>query len=124
MQRFGIRRTVLAALALLSLAIALSTMMTQPWQFMLTWGLTVGIGSGVAATVFAATVVNRWFSERRGLVMGLLTASTAMGQLIFLPLLASVASTAGWRTVAWALAGVLAELVPLFACSHCARSRD
>ncbi len=53
MQRFGIRRTVLFSLMLLSFAIGLSTFMTEPWHLVLTWGLMVGIGSGVAATVFA-----------------------------------------------------------------------
>ena len=115
MQRFGIRRTVLVAQVVLALAIAASTLMSQSWHLMLTWGLMVGVGSGVAATVLAATVVNRWFSERRGLVMGLLTASTAMGQLIFLPVLASVVEMAGWKSVAWLLAGILTALVPVFA---------
>ena len=115
MQRFGMRRTVLAALAVLALAIALSTQMTRPWHLMLTWGLMVGLGSGVTATVFAATVVNRWFSERRGLVMGLLTSSTAMGQLVFLPVLGWIVETSGWRPLAWMLALVLAALVPLYA---------
>jgi len=115
MQRFGIRRTVLAALVVLALAIASSTLMTRPWHLMLTWGLMVGLGSGVAAMVFAATVVNRWFSERRGVVMGVLTASTAMGQLVFLPLLGWIVETSGWRSLAWTLALVLAALIPVYA---------
>jgi MFS family permease len=115
MQRFGIRRTVLWALVVLALAIALSTQMTRPWHLVLTWGLMVGLGAGMASTVFAATVVNRWFSERRGLVMGVLSSSTAMGQLIFLPLLGWIVETSGWRTVAWTVTGVLAVLIPLYA---------
>ena len=115
MQRFGIRRPVLGALVLLALALALSTMMNRPWQLVLTWGLMVGLGSGVVATVFAATVVNRWFTERRGLMMGVLAASTAMGQLIFLPLLGWLVETAGWKTLSWTLVGVLAVLIPVFA---------
>ncbi len=115
MQRFGIRRTVLVALAIVSLAIAASTLMTRPWHLMLTWGLMVGIGSGVAATVFAATVVNRWFSERRGMVMGVLAASTAMGQLVFLPVLAWIVEAVGWQSVAWTIAAVMAALIPVFA---------
>ena len=115
MQRFGVRRPVLAALVLIALALALSTVMTRPWHLVLTWGLMVGLGSGTVATVFAATVVNRWFSERRGVVMGALAASTAMGQLVFLPLLGWIADTAGWRTLAWTLAAVLAALIPVYA---------
>jgi MFS family permease len=115
MQRFGIKRTVLCALVLLSSAVALSTAMHSPWQLLLTWGLMIGLGSGITAAVLAATVVNRWFRERRGVVMGALTASTATGQLVFLPLLAAIVETEGWRTAAWVVAGAVALLIPLCA---------
>jgi sugar phosphate permease len=108
MQRFGIRRTVLCALGLLSAVVAASTRMTAVWQLMLSWGVMVGIGSGFVAVVLGAAVVNRWFVERRGLVMGILTASTATGQLVFLPMLAAVVERGGWRPVAWIVAGVAA----------------
>jgi len=113
MLRFGIRRTVLFGLGLLACGVVLSTQITQPWHLMLTWGLMVGVGCGLAATVLAATVVNRWFTERRGVVMGLLTASTATGQLLFLPLLAAIAERAGWQEVAWTVAAVVALIIPL-----------
>ena len=115
MLRFGIRRSVLSGLVLLACGVALSTQVTQPWHLMLTWGLMVGVGCGMAAAVLAATVANRWFTERRGVVMGLLTASTATGQLLFLPLLASIAETAGWQAVAWTVAVVVAAIIPLIA---------
>ena len=115
MQRFGIRRPVLTALTLLALALMLSTLIGRPWQLMLTWGLMVGLGAGVISTVFAATVVNRWFTARRGLMMGVLAASTAMGQLVFLPLLGWIAETASWKILSWTLVGFLALLIPLFA---------
>jgi MFS family permease len=86
MQRLGIRRTTVGALCLLVVGVMLSTRVTEPWQLVLTWGVIVGSGSGMVALVLGATVVNRWFSARRGLAMGLLTASTATGQLVFLPL--------------------------------------
>ncbi|MBV8063666.1 MAG: MFS transporter, partial [Nevskia sp.] len=113
MQRYGIRRTVLSALALLSLVVAASTRMSATWQLMLSWGVLVGTGSGFIAVVLAAAVVNRWFARRRGLVMGILTASTATGQLVFLPLLASVVERGGWRPVALIVAGVAAVVAVL-----------
>ena len=82
MQRFGIRRTVLGALTLMSASTGASYFMTAPWQLFLTWGLLSGIGSGAVANVLGATIVNRWFTTNRGLVMGLLTASTATGTLL------------------------------------------
>ena len=81
----------------------------------LLWGVVVGIGSGSTALVLGATVVARWFATRRGLVMGMLTASTATGQLIFLPVLASLAETYGWRSVSLTVAGVAVALFPVVA---------
>jgi sugar phosphate permease len=113
MQQLGIRRTVAMALALIAFATALSTLMTQAWHLVLTWGLLVGLGCGVVAMVLGATIVNRWFVERRGLAMGILTASSATGQLVFLPGFALLAESEGWRSVAWTVSIVAAALVPL-----------
>jgi len=113
MQRFGIRRTLALALLLIAAAASLSTLMTEAWQFILTWGLLIGLGCGVVAMVLGATIVNRWFVAQRGLAMGLLTASSATGQLVFLPSFASLAGSHGWQSVAWLIAGVTLALVPL-----------
>ena len=113
MQRIGIRRTVASALALMAATVAASTFITAPWQLIATWGFLIGLTSGTVALVLGAAVVNRWFVTRRGLVMGILTASTATGQLVFLPMLASVSQTSGWQPVAWITACVAAAMVPL-----------
>jgi len=113
-QRFGLRRTMMAAMGLLTAGYGLSTVATQYWQFVVLWGFVVGAGSGLAATVLGAAVANRWFTERRGLVMGLLTASTATGQLIFLPSLASaVTSHDNWRAAPWIVAGATLVAIPV-----------
>ena len=74
-QRFGLRRTMAAAMVLLAAGYGLSTVVTAYWQFVLLWGFVVGAGSGMAATVLGAAVATRWFTEKRGLVMGVLTAT-------------------------------------------------
>jgi MFS family permease len=84
-----------------------------PWQLFLTWGLLSGIGSGAVAGVLGATIVNRWFTTNRGLVMGLLTASTATGALIFTPGLAALAEWGGWKPVVLTVAACCAALIPL-----------
>jgi MFS family permease len=71
--------------------------MTKVWQLMLLWGVVIGIGTGMTALVLGATIAARWFAARRGLVVGILTASVATGQLVFLPLLASITERVGWR---------------------------
>lgn len=108
MNRFGVRRVAAVALTLIAAGVLGSFVMTTLWQLMLFLGVVVGFGTGLTAMVLGATVATRWFSARRGLVIGLLTASTATGQLVFLPLLASLTETLGWRS---ALAVVLVMLL-------------
>jgi predicted MFS family arabinose efflux permease len=112
-QRFGLRRTMMVAMALLSVGYGLSTKATTYWQFVILWGVVVGVGSGMAATVLGAAVATRWFTQRRGLVMGLLTASTATGQLIFLPSLATIVTTHGWRGAPLVVAAATALAIPV-----------
>ncbi|BCF89812.1 MULTISPECIES: MFS transporter [Paraburkholderia] len=115
MQRFGVRPTILTALGTMAAGVGLSSLMTHPWQMILVWGVMVGGATGVAALTLSATVVNRWFSTHRGLVMGILTASSATGQLVFLPLLAAIAQHHGWRPVVWTVAIAAALVLPLVA---------
>ena len=113
MQRLGVRRTTMFALTLLAAGVSLATLVRQPWQLVLLWGVVVGLGSGMVALVLGATIVNRWFVARRGLAMGILTASTATGQLIFLPLLASVIERQGWRFGILIVASPVALMIPI-----------
>jgi MFS family permease len=107
MNQFGIRRMTVIALTMIALGVLGSFYMSKLWHLVLLWGVVVGLGTGLTALVLGATVATRWFSHRRGLVMGLLTASSATGQLVFLPVLAQLSAVFGWRT---ALVVVLAML--------------
>jgi sugar phosphate permease len=113
MDRLGVRRTMLISLTITAAGVVGTSFMTQPWHMVLLWGVVVGGGTGMTALVLGATIVSRWFTERRGLVMGVLTASTATGQLAFLPLLASITERGGWRPAVLLVAGVAAAVVPL-----------
>lgn len=97
MNRYGLRNVVLAAQLIVVSGLVASLAMTQVWQLMLLWGVVIGIGTGMTALVLGATIAARWFVARRGLVVGILTASVATGQLAFLPLLASLTESFGWR---------------------------
>ena len=112
-ERFGLRRTIAGALALMAIAAAASIFMTQSWQFLLLWGGMVGVGAGSISLVAGATIVNRWFETNRGTVMGILTASNATGQLIFLPLFGFLVTRSGWRSEVLFIAAVCAVLAPL-----------
>jgi sugar phosphate permease len=108
MDRWGLRRVVLAAVALLGFSVALTTRMETQWQLTLLWGVLVGTGTGVTSMVLAAIIANRWFDQRRGLVLGVLSAANATGQLVFLPVLASLVATRGWRAAALLVASAAA----------------
>jgi sugar phosphate permease len=111
MERFGVRRVMLIALVTIAIGASLTTIMTAPWQLDLLWGVVVGSATGAVAIPLAATVANRWFESRRGLVTGILTASNASGQMIFLPALAWLATAYGWRYAVATVAGVAMLLV-------------
>ena len=115
MDRFGLRIVTVGALITVSAGALLTTVMNAPWQLYLLWGLVVGLGTGCMASVLAATVANRWFVQRRGLVLGALTAAGATGQLIFLPGLGWLAQSAGWRFAAIAVALAALAVVPVVA---------
>ena len=98
LNRYGLRNITLLAQVIVVSALLASLTMTKIWHLVLLWGFVIGIGTGMTALVLGATIATRWFVARRGLVVGVLTASTATGQLVFLPLLASLTERLGWRT--------------------------
>src|ERR1700733_13378013 len=98
MNRYGLRNVTLSALLIVASALVASLAMTKVWHLLLLWGVVIGIGTGMTALVLSATIATRWFNARRGLVVGIMTASVATGQLVFLPLLASLTERLGWRT--------------------------
>ena len=112
MDRFGIRRVTSLALVLVAAGSGLTIFVDQGWELFLTWGVLIGIGTGSMAMVFAATIANRWFVARRGLVMGILTAGGATGQLIFLPVTAGLVANASWRAASLAVTAAALVVVP------------
>jgi len=115
MDRFGVRRTMTLALALTAGAVALSPAMHQAWQLIMLWGVVVGLSTGVVGAFLSAYIAARWFRRRQGLVVGLLTAANAAGQLVFLPSLAELITYFGWRVMSLVLASTVVVFVPLVA---------
>ncbi|KKW91806.1 MFS transporter [Sphingobium chungbukense] len=107
MNRFGVRRIMLVSLSIICGGLFLSLGMDQLWQLVWLWGVVIGVGTGMTAVVLGATVATRWFTARRGLVLGLLSASTATGQLAFLPLMAALTENFGWRAAILLVCGAI-----------------
>jgi MFS family permease len=113
MERFGIRRVVAGSLILVAVGSGLTLVMTSAWQLWLLWGFAVGIGTGALALVFGAIIANRWFVSHRGLVVGVFSAASSTGQLVFLPTIAHLADGPGWRYAAALVALFALLLAPL-----------
>jgi sugar phosphate permease len=115
MDRFGTRRTMTLALAATAAGVALTPGMGEAWQFVALWGVVVGLSTGFVGAYLAAFIAARWFRAREGLVVGILTAANAAGQLVFLPTMATLATSAGWRIGCLLLAGTVFALLPMIA---------
>ncbi|MGZ8179164.1 MFS transporter [Williamsia sp. SKLECPSW1] len=113
MDRFGVRPVLTVALVLIGAGTGLGATMTAEWQLLLLWGVLVGLGTGSISMGFVATVATRWFVEKRGLVTGILTAASATGQLIFLPVVAAATDRFGWRVASLIVTAVALAVVPL-----------
>ena len=113
MDRFGVRRVMSVSVILTAAAVAMSPAMHETWQLILLWGVVVGLSCGVIGAYLAAYIAARWFLARQGLVVGVLTAANAAGQLVFLPSLANLVSHAGWRTMSLVLSIAVLALAPL-----------
>ncbi|WP_091629785.1 MFS transporter [Amycolatopsis saalfeldensis] len=113
MERFGIRRVAATALFVVALGAGGTVFMSTSWELILCWGVLVGAGTGSMAMSFAATVTTRWFVRHRGAVTGVLTAAGSTGQLVFLPIVATLAVGNGWRTASLVIAIAALAVVPV-----------
>jgi len=116
-ERYGVRNIVLTAVLLLVVGLLSALVMTKLWQLIVMWGVVVGVGTGLTAVVLGTIVSSRWFTRHRGLVLGMLTASNATGQLVFLPVAAWLVTHVGWRAAlipSIVGLGLAAALVVLF----------
>ncbi|MEU6577156.1 MFS transporter [Streptomyces sp. NPDC046805] len=113
MDRFGIRRVVLAALGAVAVGAALTTTMSAAWQFTLFWGFLVGLGTGSLSMTLGTTVTNRWFTTRRGLVTGILSSGSVLGQMVFLPALSWTIDHYDWRPALVSLTLAALAVAPL-----------
>jgi MFS family permease len=101
------------ALVATTAGVALTPLMNQPWQLILLWGLVVGLSTGFIGAYLAAYIAARWFRMHEGLVVGILTAANAAGQLVFLPTMASLATHGGWRMMSLVLTGTIVAFLPV-----------
>ncbi len=97
MERYGLKKVMCGGLFMVGLGLGLATKVTALWHLFVLWGVVLGVGTGMTALVLGAVVSSRWFTKKRGLVLGIFSASTATGQLLFLPIATWLIENIGWR---------------------------
>jgi MFS family permease len=95
--RFGTRKVILAGCTCVAFGLLAMLALHDEWQLFVFWGVVVGTGTGAVGSVLGATVAHRWFRSHRGVVIGAFGAATSTGQLIFIPAMASLTVSVGWR---------------------------
>ena len=111
MNRLGVKRVAAISVLTTATALVLTSLSHEIWQFAIFFGLVTGLSTGLVASSFGAMVASRWFVKHRGMVTGVFGASSSVGQLIFIPILAILATTIGWRNGAVLMAAVTAVLI-------------
>lgn len=117
MERYGLKKVMCGGLFMVGTGLALATQVTALWHLFVLWGVMLGVGTGMTALVLGAVVSSRWFTKKRGLVLGIFSASTATGQLLFLPIATWLIENVGWRVSVLPIVvgcGLMAILVILF----------
>jgi len=110
--RIGARRVILGCLSTIALGLVGVVFVQELWQLILLWGVVLGIATGVTPAL-GASIASRWFVDRRGLAIGVITNANAAGQVVYLPLLMALVVGSGWRTALVAMASAPVLLLPL-----------
>jgi MFS family permease len=109
--RVGARRVLLGCLAGIVAGVIGTVFVRELWQLIALWGIVLGVATGVTPPL-GASIASRWFIDRRGLAIGIMTNANAAGQVVYLPLLMALVVGTGWRSALWAMAAASALLLP------------
>lgn len=105
LERYSARWLFAGSSALMGLVFLAFSIINAVWQFYLA---ALGLGVSVAFQLYLSfpTLVNRWFHVKVGLMMGICTAASGIGGMLFSPLIAWLITDFGWRW-AYAACGLL-----------------
>jgi MFS family permease len=110
LDRFGPKVLFSISALTASTGLILTSQISTTRELYLYYGVVTAVGlSGISITVVSSTL-SRWFISLRSFVSGIAISGTALGQFIFIPLLAFLMGKAGWR-LSWATLGAILPLV-------------
>ncbi len=109
--QFGLRYILSFSVLLIGVATSLTFFATSPWQLIVIYGIIASIGFGGASNVAGSVAITNWFVEKRGFAIGLMSAGTAGGQLLLVPLSLFLINDFGWKVTVIILGLFLIVLV-------------
>ncbi len=110
-RRISLRKLASAGMFMLSLALIIMSKSSTPIMFYL-GGILGGVGLGFSAGTAATAFINNWFISHRGLVLGIVLASSGVGGALFSKVISSFIVAYGWRSsYAFASAAMFAVAV-------------
>ena len=95
--RFGPRWIILFGVFLFGLSLLLMNYINSLWAFYIVWGVMLGTGHNVSASVPIDTAITNWFVRKRGVALGTKMVFSGLSGVLVLPLIAWLISTQGWR---------------------------
>lgn len=116
MERYSTRKILTICAAVIALAFIAMSRFFALWQFYIA-GVIFGITLAFLLYLGFPTLINRWFKTRMGLFLGICSAGSGIGGVLFNPLAGYLITEYGWRTT-YMLFGffILIVIVPILAC--------
>jgi MFS family permease len=112
--KFGSRKNIIAGNAAMALGLLGMSFVSEVWQVYLVFGILVGAGQAFGTFIPCTTIVTNWFTRRRSLAIGMLSAAGGVGGLVMSPIISWLLSSLGLQLSWVCLAGshtVLAVIV-------------
>ncbi|OGK81272.1 MAG: hypothetical protein A2X52_16055 [Candidatus Rokubacteria bacterium GWC2_70_16] len=106
--RLGPRRIIAAGGLLLALGLWADSLVNTPWQLYLAFGGLTAAGVATAGWTPAVVLVQRQFTERLGLALGIAGAGIGLGIFLVVPLCQALIDSFGWRVAFRVLSGLAA----------------
>jgi len=97
MDQYPMRWIVIAGAIVLSLGLYLTQLATALWQIWIIYATLMPIAIGLTGTLASQTLVTKWFTEERGLALGISAMGTSIGGIVFPWVVAGMLTDIGWR---------------------------
>jgi len=108
---YGIRTIFTISSLIIGISMILTFFVTAPWQLMILYGVIASIGFGGSSNVVGSIAVANWFVKKKGFALGLMSAGTAAGQLLLVPLSLILNEQFGWQTTVLLLGAFLTFII-------------